>query len=62
MLDGVCAAHARPPTRGAPRMQAPREVGVHVDTEGSPFVSPREVVDAARTRDQVPRQPDQRRP
>eukprot|EP00969_Alexandrium_andersonii_P167770 7417202-Alexandrium_andersonii.AAC.1 len=43
-------------------MQAPREVGVHVNPEGNPFVLPREMVDAARARDQVPRQPDQRRP
>eukprot|EP00969_Alexandrium_andersonii_P253034 11183524-Alexandrium_andersonii.AAC.1 len=46
----VCAprTHTPPPTRRAPRAQAPCEVGVHVDTERNPFVLPREVVDAPR--------------
>eukprot|EP00969_Alexandrium_andersonii_P336514 14875280-Alexandrium_andersonii.AAC.1 len=62
MLNGVCAAHAHPSARGAPRAQAPGEVRVHVNAEASSFVLPREVVDAAGARDQVPSQPDQRRP
>eukprot|EP00969_Alexandrium_andersonii_P342766 15151884-Alexandrium_andersonii.AAC.1 len=62
MLNGMCASDARPSTRGAPSAQAPGEVGVHVDPEGNPFVLPRKLVDAPRARNQVPRQPDQRRP
>eukprot|EP00969_Alexandrium_andersonii_P086285 3803953-Alexandrium_andersonii.AAC.1 len=62
MLDGVCATDAHPSARGAPSTQAPSEVSAHVNSEGGPFVLPREVVDAPRANDQVTGQPDQRRP
>eukprot|EP00969_Alexandrium_andersonii_P240356 10610494-Alexandrium_andersonii.AAC.1 len=42
-------------------MQTPSKVCIHVHSEGSPFVLPREVVDAPRAHDQVPGQSDQRR-
>eukprot|EP00969_Alexandrium_andersonii_P259387 11469685-Alexandrium_andersonii.AAC.1 len=62
MLNGMCAADAHPSTRGAPSVPAPSKVGVHVDSEGNPFVLPRKMVDAPWMHDQVPRQPDQRCP
>eukprot|EP00969_Alexandrium_andersonii_P221770 9794638-Alexandrium_andersonii.AAC.1 len=51
-LDGMCATHAHPSARRAPRTQAPCEVCVNVNAEAGPFVLPREVVDAAGARDQ----------
>eukprot|EP00969_Alexandrium_andersonii_P085419 3766319-Alexandrium_andersonii.AAC.1 len=62
MLDGVRATHTHPSTRGTPSVQAPCEVRVHVHAEASSFVLPRKVVDPTGARDQVPGQPDQRRP
>eukprot|EP00969_Alexandrium_andersonii_P023194 1013809-Alexandrium_andersonii.AAC.1 len=62
MLDGTRASDAHPSARGAPSLQAPNEVGVHIHAEGNPCVLPRKMVDAPRAHDQVPRQPDQGRP
>eukprot|EP00969_Alexandrium_andersonii_P360934 15456474-Alexandrium_andersonii.AAC.1 len=58
----MCAPDAHPSACGTPSVQAPSEIGAHVNSEGNPFVLPRKRVDAPRAHDQVPRQPDQRRP
>eukprot|EP00969_Alexandrium_andersonii_P138738 6135550-Alexandrium_andersonii.AAC.1 len=62
MLDGARATDAHPSASEAPSMQAQGKVRVHTHAEGKPFVLPREAVDVPRARDQVPGQPDQRRP
>eukprot|EP00969_Alexandrium_andersonii_P011289 490841-Alexandrium_andersonii.AAC.1 len=64
MLDSVGTAdtHTHTTARGSPSVQAPSKVRVHVRPETSPFVLPREVVDAPGARNQVAGQPDQRRP
>eukprot|EP00969_Alexandrium_andersonii_P332287 14684212-Alexandrium_andersonii.AAC.1 len=62
MLNGALPTNAHPSTSGSPSAQAPGKVSIHVDEERDPIVLPREMVDAPRAHDQIPRQPDQRCP